>query len=583
MATAVTRLTMSEPSTEPTANQPITITSWSRTIIQPILLVANTLALIAVILIFLQRVDSERPWINLLIPCLVIAVESYSTTIWLTGPTRRLLSHTKYRAAEMLVLLLLLRIVTWALYGNWPDPTRWPEYLINPFILFIDPFFIGALVVAYAAWYRTSAISGIFSRLAPDRAEQEYYAIPRPDRIEANQPLPTDREALQRSFVQQFLGGAILLLVCISIISIDLEKIWTVDNPLTSGISRLQLPQGMLAALLIYFLTGFLLFSQGRLAMLEARWLADDVIRSPGIGRSWYRRTVLILVALGLLAAFLPLGSTFALGHLLGLALYGITLTISALCYFFSVLILSLLAFLFPQQQTTEPEPFTPPRPFTFPPQQPEMVEPDMTMQMIITSAFWAIAIVMSIVALSFFLRERNLRFNAAVLRQIWQAFLAWCRMMWQGIRTQIAEVQETIQTRLQRPSPAKELHLPWRYVRLNALSPRDKVRYFYLSVVKRAGNEGVPRRQSETPSEFAGDLKTNWPDTGPEIDELTKAFLYARYSPKPVEEQEIPLIKAQWERVKASIRRRRQGPGLPADDEPTEPNGPQSPSESPK
>jgi len=552
---------MSEQPASPPEKRPLTITSWSRTVIQPILLIANTLAMLTAVLVFLQRVDAERPWINLLIPCALIAMESYSTTIWLNAPARRQFEHTKYRAAEVLVLFLLLRLTTWAFYGNWPNAARWPDYLINPLPLFLDGFFIGAVIIAYTAWYRTIAITGVFSRLAPDTAELAYYAIPRHERIEANQPLPTNREALQRSFMQQFLGGAILLLVCTALISVDLNQIWTVENPLKSGIVRLGLPSGMLAALLIYFLTGFLLLSQGRLAMMEARWLADDVLRNPGIGRNWYQRTLLVLVVIGFIAAFLPLGSTFAFGRILSYAIYGLMLAISSIIYFFSVILFGLLSFLFPHQQTAEPEPFTPPRPFQLPPQQPEPVDPDMTLQMIVTSAFWAVAIVLTILALSFFLRERGIKFDTAVLRQLWDAFVVWCRSLWYGVRSQVAEVRESIQARLQRPTTAKQPAPPWRYIRFNSLSPREKVRYFYLSVVKRAGSEGTPRRQSETPSEFAGDLKATWPDAAPEIEELTNAFLHARYSRQPVEEEDIPPLKAQWRKVRANIRRRRSRP----------------------
>ena len=99
----------------------------------------------------------------------------------------------------------------------------------------------------------------------------------------------------------------------------------------------------------------------------------------------------------------------------------------------------------------------------------------------------------------------------------------------------------------------------PWRFVRLNALSPREKVRYFYLSTLKRAEKGGVPRQESETPSEFANDLRLNWPDTSPEIEDLTEAFLVARYSRQPIAETDIPPIKAKWERLKSIIRRKTQ------------------------
>jgi len=181
-------------------------------------------------------------------------------------------------------------------------------------------------------------------------------------------------------------------------------------------------------------------------------------------------------------------------------------------------------------------------------------------MQMIFTSAFWAVVIVLSIVAVSFFISERGLKLNSsALLRQFWQALLAWGRSWWSGVQSQVKAARQSLQTRLQPmpQTPAKKS--PWRFVRLNALSPREKVRYFYLSTLKRAEKGGVPRQESETPSEFANDLKLNWPDTSPEIEDLTEAFLRARYSRQPIPETDIPPIKAKWERLKASIRRKTQ------------------------
>jgi hypothetical protein len=95
----------------------------------------------------------------------------------------------------------------------------------------------------------------------------------------------------------------------------------------------------------------------------------------------------------------------------------------------------------------------------------------------------------------------------------------------------------------------------PWNFIRLNALSAREQIRYFYLSTVRRAGERGVPRDRSETPSEFAADLKENWPEAEGDIEALTDAFLHARYSRQEIED--VSPVKQTWKRVKSSLRRR--------------------------
>lgn len=532
--------------------------SWSQSVVQPALVIINTLALISGPLFVVRRFDAERPWLVILLICLLFAVEGYTTTIWLLQPARRLLNHGYYRIAELLVLFVLLRLAAWGIAGNWPSAQWWTALLFNPLLLIEDAFFIVALVAAFLTWSRTLAISNIFIRLAPDTAEQQYYAILRSERSEGNQPMPANRVALQRSFAQQFLVGAIILLVCTAAMSIEMATIGAIRNPLIEGIGRLQLPSGLLAGLIGYFLTGFLLFSQARLAMMEARWLADDAVKSPGIERIWSQRTAWILLAVGLAAAFLPLGSTFLFSRLVSWLIWAVMWGVTAVFQILSFLFLMLFSFLMPNRTPPEVEPELLPSVPPFQPPLPQPTNPAQTdiLAMILTSAFWAVAIVMGVLAFSYFLRERDVQLNSALPRQAWQAFLAWWRALWQGIKSQVDDIRQTLQTRRQSDAAPKTAHAS-RFVRLNALSPREKVRYFYLSTVKRAGREGVVRQESETPSEYAADLREKWPEASPDIDGLTEAFLQAQYGRQPVTETDIPPIKAQWQRVKASIRRR--------------------------
>ena len=164
----------------------------------------------------------------------------------------------------------------------------------------------------------------------------------------------------------------------------------------------------------------------------------------------------------------------------------------------------------------------------------------------------------MSAIAISFFLRERGVRLNTAVFQTIWQRVQAWLQTTWRGAGHQVRDWQQAVRARLQREPEAKpESKPPWRFVRLNALSPREQIRYFYLSTVKRAADKGVPREQAETPLEFARDLKETWPEAEEDVDILTEAFLEARYGRSPIEAEDVNPIKKRWRQVKASLRRK--------------------------
>jgi hypothetical protein len=122
-----------------------------------------------------------------------------------------------------------------------------------------------------------------------------------------------------------------------------------------------------------------------------------------------------------------------------------------------------------------------------------------------------------------------------------------------------IASVAITIGHQLRRSVQIdKKGAAPWRFIRLRGLSTREQIRYFYLSTVRRAGQRGVERGQSETPLEYASDLKSGWPEVEGEVDDLTDAFLEARYSRKSIGDNRLGRIKQTWKLVRTAVKKRR-------------------------
>ena len=543
------------PTSEPI--QPYIIQSWTQTIIRPTLIILMVTALMGAIFSLANLIYPTQAWTPAFLICFCFILESYATNHWLNQPERRHLHHLNYRVAEIIVMVLIIRFLTWGIQGSWPDIRAWSDYLKNPFQLFNDGFFWATLAFSLIAWQRTIAISRAFMRMKPDEAERAYYTSPRNERDPGNQPLSDDRSYLLHGFAQQFLGGGIAVLFCTALASIDITQMAAAENIYSSGLVRLGLSASMLTSLLIYFLCGFLLLSQGRLAVLEIRWLADGVKLKTPIGRHWHRQTLFLLLAIGLIAAFLPIGSTLPFVRILNLILYGIMTVITSIIFIISIIIAWLLSFFLPREANLEPT-TAPTMPLAPPPQLP-LAETNDTLQFLFSSAFWAVAIIISLVAFSFFLQDRGVKLNSTSLQRVWLTIKLWWAQLRLGVRDQIQDIQGGLQSLFQRDDTTEEEKPPpWRFMRVNALSPREKVYYFYLSTVKRANQRGVARKESETPLEFVDDLKTNWPDAEEEIEELTDAFLQARYSPKPIEEDIIPPIKKQWKRLKADLRKRK-------------------------
>jgi hypothetical protein len=90
---------------------------------------------------------------------------------------------------------------------------------------------------------------------------------------------------------------------------------------------------------------------------------------------------------------------------------------------------------------------------------------------------------------------------------------------------------------------------------RLGALTPRERVLYYYLSIVRRAGQQGFPRRRHQTPHEYSTTLESNLPQLEEDIETLTQAFIEARYSRHELAPDQEQRVRANWERVKSALR----------------------------
>ena len=90
---------------------------WSRTIVQPLLISLLFTALLSAVLVFAEIV-TDTNWMPFSTFLFFVCLEGCYTTLWLQQPERRLLNHTAYRAAELLLLALLLRAFAWSVSGS---------------------------------------------------------------------------------------------------------------------------------------------------------------------------------------------------------------------------------------------------------------------------------------------------------------------------------------------------------------------------------------------------------------------------------------------------------------------------------
>lgn len=534
---------------------------WTRRLVRPLLVALMATSVSIALLVIVQIVIPEQSWMSLWIVCFLVALETAYTTTWLAEPGSHGVDKFAYRAAEFVIILVIVRIFSWIFFGSGiPTTAELEEIFAQPLSILATGGFFTSLFVTLAAWIVAGSLSETLSQLDLSVYEISYYSRPLAERKEMmdDQPIQISRGTLVDRYVRVWLTGGIILIFLAALSSFDLPELITATNML--AVNRLGLHPAMLVALLFYFLCGFWLLSYARMSLMNARWLMNGVAKEADVERSWQRSSLLVLIAIALIAAFLPVGSTVLFSQivttLIGVILY--------LLRFLFVLLLAPLAWFLSlfgrdteqmEELLNQPPPFQPP---PVPSQEP--APPNDIVNMVLSSTFWTIIIVVTVAAFLFFLRERGYKLNWQALRLLWQQTTTWMRTMWEMFRGRANQTQQALRLRFRSSKTDKAAEQGkgprWRFVRLNSLSPQEQVRYFYLSTVRRASEQGIQRRDSETPLEFVQDLKQNWPEAEEDLEDLTGAFIKARYSPRPIEKDEVNPVKARWKRVRSRLRK---------------------------
>jgi hypothetical protein len=488
-------------------------------------------------------------WPSGYVPLVLFAVawEAAYTTDQLARPDWRFRRTLGFRLAELLVLFLLIRLITLGVQGRAPSLWLW---LRRPGTFF-DAEFIGVSLLAVVAWVIAVSSAGDFVELAlrPDELVERPFSS-REVRWDVPARPPQRTEVLAR-FSERWLWGGFVLVLLAALSRVNLGSL----GRGLIGLARAGLPTDMVLALVTYFLGGLLLLSQGRLAVLRGRW---QMQRAQGIAEvvaRWPRYALAVVVGVALGALLLPLGSTWQLGRWLEIILFTLMQVFVALIGLLSALLGWLMGLLgWPSAQeapTEEIEPF--PLPTPAPEGGRRLSVPDW----LSGSLFWLIVFVIVAYALMNYLGGRGLDLKRIVstLREGWAFIWLWLR---RRTREALAQARATWARLVQAEAPYIAPPAPWRFLRLRALSPRERVRFYYLAALRRAAEHGVRRPPAATPLEHAPLLDASWPEAQEGWEYLTAEFVKARYTPEPIEPEEAKGVQRVWEEVKAILRGRK-------------------------
>jgi hypothetical protein len=126
---------------------------------------------------------------------------------------------------------------------------------------------------------------------------------------------------------------------------------------------------------------------------------------------------------------------------------------------------------------------------------------------------------------------SREMIFSADLLRA---QLLAWWRKRLRQLK--------------RRPGPALNPFL----VLDGEIQPRREVRAIYQMFLKAAIERGQPRQPGQTPHEYEHTWAATLPEGQRALNDLTKAYLQARYAPDPLELQEVEYARRAWAELQA-------------------------------
>ncbi len=526
--------------------------TWQRLIGRPLLIAVQATCLVAGLWVIALNI-SETPNDLRFVPIVVFvaALAGVGSAQWLAQPAQRLVGRTGFQLAQLLLLLAVLRALTWGMTGNWPTLASLRSWILEPWTFF-DGVFLAVSLLTALAWHRGAVVAGIFYRLALTPGELAYDNERRAGAFWRTGHLPerslVSRVDLVEQYATQWMFGGVFLALCAAATRVHIGERLSL-NVLDTGI-----PAPLVVAMVLYFLIGLALLSQARLAMLRAQWLLDGVEMPERLPSRWGRWSLLVIVAIGLLAALLPLGSTWQLGAIVN-AVVMFFVRIMLFIIFLIVSVFTLIMSLFGEQPAM--------------PEMPQELVPAIPQEPIVPlmvappwlggATLWLVVLLVLLLALRLLLGRDGLdvtrRKLQLLLANLWVYLKSWGR----GVQNLARSIQISLPGR-RAAANDEAAHQPWRFVRLSGLPPREQVRYFYLSTLRRAADQGIVRQPGQTPREFVHDLEQTWPEAELDVEALTEAFVIARYDAAEISPDEAQQVKSVWERIKRALRGKRTG-----------------------
>jgi hypothetical protein len=410
------------------------------------------------------------------------------------------------------------------------------------------PEFIGTMFLAFLVWVLTAQFLSLLDEIGLD----VQVAL----REEAAH-IPSEVVPAHQRLVNLIFSTGIFLVVLTVLGRINLRSTFsdTVGMPtvIWNGLS------GVEAGALLYFMLGLALLSLSRLMSLQTHWNRQRIpVSSNNLVRQWGMYSLLFLLILAVIASLLPAGDSLGFFSIVG-TVFGFLLRV---LLFLSLLIVNLLLLLFslPFLLFGKAPPFLgrgAPPPLTLPAQPDLPVDSSAFLALLRSILLWGGLVLVLVYAFIRFVRDHETILDALRRSRITN----WLILAWQWLYRSADKTRASLsraladgwQSILSQLEGKRSLPRPG-WISFRSLDPRRQIYFFYLAMIRRGAEQGVRRKPSQTPSEYAVTLEKALPSAGEDIDSITEAFVEARYSRQEVDPGKANVVKATWARIRSAF-----------------------------
>jgi hypothetical protein len=310
-----------------------------------------------------------------------------------------------------------------------------------------------------------------------------------------------------------------------------------------------------------YFLLALVLLSQSQFALLHGRWLWQKTPVSPKLATNWFRYSLLFFLVISSISLLLPTNYSRNLIDSLRIVFGFVSMVFLFILALISGIFAWILSLFFSQSSPAAAPPQGIPEISSLPA---AIASPPLPWLEILRAViFWVVFLSVVIIAIRYYILQNRAFFTSLMRFPILAWFIHNLKGFWAWLVGVNHQIVDSITLNLQklRRTPSEDLAMEGSssYTNIRRLQPRQRIIFFYLSLVRRGAQRGLIRKPSQTPLQYEQTLIDSIPQADQEIDRLTDSFLEARYTAHEINLETADRVQQTWKQLMATLRSWRQ------------------------